>query len=276
MSKSSLLRWSLIANGMFSLTTGLVMALGSAQLAEYLGLPQLLTAVFGGGLVVFGLGTAYNGLRKRVDVGQARFTVIADVSWVLGAGVLLIWFPEILSAEGRQALLAVTALVAVFALLQARGIARLEGSRHIESTVDIDADPDTVWNVLSDITQWGDWNPWIFEANGIAEEGERLDLRMGEADKRAFSVTPTVTVVQRGIIFEWLGHMGVAGLFDGRHRFELEKTSQGTRLTQSETFAGILAPVVLPMVRSQTQEGFDAMNKAMKRRAEELVAANGS
>jgi hypothetical protein len=77
---------------------------------------------------------------------------------------------------------------------------------------------------------------------------------------------PRVTAASPGSAFEWLGNLGVPGIFDGRHRFELTATPTGTHVVQRETFGGVL---VRPMRRSLdtgTRAGFEAMNAALRRR----------
>jgi hypothetical protein len=86
-------------------------------------------------------------------------------------------------------------------------------------------------------------------------------------------VRPTVTAVVPAATFEWLGHLGVPGIFDGRHRFELEATANGgTLLRQRETFTGVLVPLLAHSLDSHTRAGFVAMNQALKSRAEAVAA----
>jgi hypothetical protein len=59
------------------------------------------------------------------------------------------------------------------------------------------------------------------------------------------------------------------GLFDGRHSFTLERIDGGTRLTQEETFTGALVPLI---GLTKTEEGFRAMNEALRDRAERVAA----
>ena len=77
------------------------------------------------------------------------------------------------------------------------------------------------------------------------------------------SFAPTVTAVDEGRNLEWLGHLGVPGLFDGRHSFTLEPVdADRTRLTQSERFTGCLVPFTGGLLR-RTAAGFEAMNHAL-------------
>ena len=82
-----------------------------------------------------------------------------------------------------------------------------------------------------------------------------------------------VTVVEDGTTFEWFGTVGFRGLFDGRHRFDLEATPTGTKLTQSESLDGILVRVMRKSLDTNTHAGFEAMNAALKARAEAVTAA---
>jgi len=69
--------------------------------------------------------------------------------------------------------------------------------------------------------------------------------------------------------FAWLGHLFIPGLFDGEHRFVIEETENGgTRLTQREEFRGVLVGMFWKSLEPSTRRGFEAMNAALKLRAE--------
>jgi hypothetical protein len=139
--------------------------------------------------------------------------------------------------------------------------------RHrISAEIDIEAPPDAVWAELADLTGYADWNPFIPSASGTLEPGERLSLRLQPPGGRALPIKPTVTEVVHGRVFEWLGHLGVPGLFDGRHRFELTATPQGTHLVQSESFSGVLVRPLRGFLDGGTLAGFRAMNEALRER----------
>jgi hypothetical protein len=75
---------------------------------------------------------------------------------------------------------------------------------------------------------------------------------------------PEVTVVEPNETFEWLGHLGVSGVFDGRHRFALTELPDGrTRLVQSEQFSGLLVRLMRKQLDGGTTAGFEAMNEAL-------------
>lgn len=138
----------------------------------------------------------------------------------------------------------------------------------LHTEIDIDASPETVWAILTDLTAYSDWNPFITSSDGEVVEGGRLVNRLEPPGGRAMTFTPTVTEVDESRVFEWLGRLGVPGVFDGRHRFELVPTEHGTRLIQTEHFRGVLVPFLKKSLDTNTVAGFEAMNHALKERAE--------
>jgi hypothetical protein len=138
----------------------------------------------------------------------------------------------------------------------------------LHTEIEIDAAPAIVWAVLTDLASYPDWNPFVTSSKGTVAVGERLTNRIEPPEGKAMTFRPTVTQVVDGRVFEWLGRLGLPGLFDGRHRFELVPNGAGTRLIQTERFSGALVPFMKKGLDTKTRAGFDAMNTALKARAE--------
>ncbi|MCU1637944.1 MAG: Polyketide cyclase/dehydrase [Microbacteriaceae bacterium] len=139
--------------------------------------------------------------------------------------------------------------------------------RIIEHTVEIEAPPEKVWLEFSRTDDYGEWNPFIPQLSGAFHVGSRLSvtIRPGE---RQMTFRPTVVSVERNRTVQWLGRLGVPGIFDGRHEFHLEPLSSGgTRFTQRESFSGLLVGA-LGSVLADTELGFAAMNEALRSRVE--------
>jgi len=134
------------------------------------------------------------------------------------------------------------------------------------AAIDIEADPELVWPHLTDLAAYADWNPFITAATGEVAPGRRLELCMEPPGGRAVTFRPHVTVVATGSMLEWLGHLGVPGLFDGRHRFDLFPTETGTHVIQHETFTGLLVRPFRRALDRGTLAGFESMNEALRRR----------
>ncbi|EJN59741.1 SRPBCC domain-containing protein [Halogranum rubrum] len=144
--------------------------------------------------------------------------------------------------------------------------------RELTTSIDIDASPDAVWDVLTDFRRYPEWNPFM-RVVGRANEGAHLAVELTPPGARQFRFRPTVTRVDPNHELRWLGHLFVAGLYDGEHRFTLESTDEGTRtrFTQAESFGGIFAGLVNRFVGSATEAGFREMNAALKERVESGV-----
>jgi hypothetical protein len=142
----------------------------------------------------------------------------------------------------------------------------------LHTDVEIAAPIEVVWETLTDVAAYPEWNPFIVSVTGRPVVGERLTNRMQPPGGRAITFKPTVTVVEPPVTFEWLGRLGVPGIFDGRHRFELSPTKDGgTRVTHSEQFDGILVRLIRSSLDTTTMAGFEAMNAALKSRVEATV-----
>ena len=131
-----------------------------------------------------------------------------------------------------------------------------------------DIEIDAVWAELVDLDSYSEWNPFVISSQGTVAVGEQLTNRMQSPGGKAMTLRPKVTVVEAERVFEWLGHFGLPGIFDGRHRFEIEPTATGSRLIQAEAFRGALVRFMRKSLDVQTVKGFEAMNSALKARAE--------
>ncbi len=138
----------------------------------------------------------------------------------------------------------------------------------LHTEIEIEATPAAVWEILTDLDRYADWNPFITSTAGTVAVGEKLTNRLEPPGGKAMTFKPTVTVVEAERTFEWLGRLGLPGVFDGRHRFELTPTPAGTRLTHTEHFSGILVRFMKRSLDTRTKAGFEAMNAALEARAE--------
>ncbi|MCX4834917.1 MULTISPECIES: SRPBCC domain-containing protein [unclassified Streptomyces] len=146
--------------------------------------------------------------------------------------------------------------------------------RSIDTHVDIDAPVQAVWEAVTDLDRYRDWNPFIIDASGRIEAGARLHLRMQRPMKTEEEThTPTVTALHEGRLLQWSGIIKHPAFFRARHSFVLEERDGGVRLRQLEEFGGLSMPLAGAMVW-RIEQGFMLMNAALKVRAESLVAAS--
>ncbi len=143
--------------------------------------------------------------------------------------------------------------------------------RTIETEIVIQAPAERVWRILTDFPSHAAWDPFIASIEGEAAPGARLRVRFRAGGR----FRPRVTEVGDGRVLEWLGSLGVRGLFDGRHRFELHPDGGATRLVHRERFSGLLVPL-LGRALAGAARGFAEFNRALKERAEAGEWAGGA
>jgi hypothetical protein len=144
--------------------------------------------------------------------------------------------------------------------------------KRIETVVEIAAPASVVWRELSAVAAYASWNPFITRFEGEVRAGTQVEVRIEPPGGRPMTFQPTITDVQDGTRLEWLGKLVVPGVFDGRHSFHVEHIAPDrSRLTQVEEFSGALVPF-MPKTLEKTRQGFDAMNEALRLRAERAFA----
>ena len=158
-------------------------------------------------------------------------------------------------------------------MLGANNVSHLEDAmRTIEATTVIDAPANAVWGVLVDTARYPEWNPFIRRLDGDLVAGGRIAVEIAPPGGRPMTFRPTVTVLEPGRRLEWLGRLGLPGVFDGRHSFEVTALADGrSELRHTETFSGVLVPLTGKTL-ARTAEGFESMNAAV---ADRVAARRG-
>jgi hypothetical protein len=137
----------------------------------------------------------------------------------------------------------------------------------VDTTISIAAPPETVWGMIVAFDKYHEWNPFILNGEGVPVVGSTLTLEMQPPGDRAMTHHPVVQVAEEGKHLQWLGTVKSRWLFGARHEFILEPDGDGTKLRHREYFSGILV-LFLKKTLARTEEGFHALNRALKQRAE--------
>lgn len=135
--------------------------------------------------------------------------------------------------------------------------------------IEINADAQKVWDILTDTAKFPEWNPFIREILGELREGEQIMAVIQPVNGKAMTFHPKVLEVVPRQKVRWLGAFLFKGLFDGEHIWELEELGEGkTKMVQAENFTGILVPLFKKELENKTKPGFVAMNEKLKELAE--------
>lgn len=101
-------------------------------------------------------------------------------------------------------------------------------------SVHVDADPDTVWDVVSDVTRTGEWSPICVRCTWDPGDGPRVGAHFtgyNVKPDREWETRSEVVAAERGRMFRWAVNGG--RVFWG---FEMVPDGEGTRLTETWEF----------------------------------------
>jgi hypothetical protein len=137
------------------------------------------------------------------------------------------------------------------------------------SSIEIRAPAETVWETLTDLRKFRDWNPFIREASGEARVGGRVRVRVRSSLAIPLVFHATVLACDEPRELRWRGHFLASWLASGEHTFTLEERTAGSvHFVQREVFSGVLPRLVGRLLERETLRGFQGMNRALKARAE--------
>lgn len=146
----------------------------------------------------------------------------------------------------------------------------------IQTRIEIDSGPISVWEVLTGFASYPEWNPMIRNAKGELRKGARLELHFKPPGRKSHVFRPVLMVVEPERELRWKGKPEVPVLFESEHYFILEQRSDGgTIIEHGMDFCGLLIPPVRRKLEYNTREPFEAMNRALKERAERIQAGRG-
>ena len=134
-----------------------------------------------------------------------------------------------------------------------------------EVSTNIRADSDTVWEILTDASQYTSWNTTVDKIDGRIAPGEKVTLHVKQNPGRAFPVKVTEFVPAKRMV--WTGGMPL-GLFRGERTFTLDPLGDGTiKFHMKEVFDGLLAPLIERSI-PDLQPSFQEFAAALRKRAE--------
>ena len=141
--------------------------------------------------------------------------------------------------------------------------------KQVQTQVEIDASAERVWSVLTGFDKYTDWNPFIRRVSGEPLEGAQLNVTIDSALGSEVDFRVQIGGLRQQHEMVWIGRTLLTDLLDGRHYFRIERISaERVRLVQLENYSGLLLYPLWPFIAPAAQQGFDAMNQALKAEAE--------
>ena len=134
------------------------------------------------------------------------------------------------------------------------------------SEIEVDADPEAVWAVLTAVDRWPAWNPEVKAASldGALAEGAVFRWKAGPG-----TITSTVSRVERPRLVAWRGKtLGIAAV----HVYRLVPRNGKTLVRSEESWEGPVVRVLRGPMRRRLQAALDAGLRHLKAEAERQAA----
>ncbi|CAM4276317.1 Polyketide cyclase / dehydrase and lipid transport [Mycobacterium basiliense] len=141
-------------------------------------------------------------------------------------------------------------------------------------SVEIDAPPETVWAVFSDVERWPEWTASVTSLVGLdgpaLASGKRFEIKQPRMAKLVW----TVTEIDPGVSWTW-EQRSPGALARARHDV-IPQPGGRTLVRQRLDQRGILGALVGRLMANMTKRYLDLEANGLKDRAEELRRAGGA
>jgi uncharacterized protein YndB with AHSA1/START domain len=134
-----------------------------------------------------------------------------------------------------------------------------------ETELEMQATPDAVWDVLTDVEGWPTWNPDVKSASlqGGFAEGSTFRWKAGPG-----TISSTIQRVERPSLIAWTGTtFGIKA----RHVYVLEGRATNTLVRTSESYDGLVARLFRRQLRKTLDralvDGLHHLEAELERRA---------
>lgn len=142
----------------------------------------------------------------------------------------------------------------------------------IEKVVQIKAPAAVVWEVISDLAQYPQWNPFCIECHSTLQPGDPIDMKVKLMAKPQLQREWVQEYVE-GKRFAYAMKPAPLGALSSLRSHDVEAIDAShTRYRSYFQLHGWLKPLVLGLLRSRLEIGFAGMTAGIQRRAEELWA----
>jgi hypothetical protein len=138
-------------------------------------------------------------------------------------------------------------------------------------THDIQAGPEKVWEVLTDVASFPLWNPMIVKLSGDVTVGEKFKFTVRGIDGRLMKLTAKFKTITPGKELRWGG--GLPGLIYGEHYFVIEpKGNSACTFHHGENWRGLFMRFIWGWLEPRGKPLYPAMSTALKQRVESICS----
>ena len=141
----------------------------------------------------------------------------------------------------------------------------------IEEELEIAAPSGVVWEVITDLASYGQWNPFVVSCRSTLVVGDRIDMRVKIV---SWLAQPQREIIQDHVPGQRLCYGldgGRLGAVISRRCHDLQSIDPGrTRYRSRFALSGWMSPFTRLLLGTRLQRGFHLMTAGIRNRAEQL------
>ena len=142
-------------------------------------------------------------------------------------------------------------------------------TRCIKTQILINTSDTSVWDVLTDIGAYDNWNPFIRKISGFLEPGSPIHLQIRLSKGINIQLRARINRIKPCWYLSWSGPT-LPFTFGNEHFFEIRPAGPAkTLFIHGETFSGLVGFFMHAVVKIGFLGLYNNMNTALKHRAEE-------
>lgn len=159
--------------------------------------------------------------------------------------------------------MSLTSTLAVITIIASFGA--FLGQKSVQTEVVISASQEAVWQVLTDVEQYKDWNPVFEYKSGQLKQDNKIVYRVTEAENKSAVISAKVNQLVPNESLNQSG--GLWGVITFDHTYTLTKVEEGTKVTIYEEYSGIYVNF---WNEKPIAEQYKKLAQALKNRVNEL------
>lgn len=135
----------------------------------------------------------------------------------------------------------------------------LTGKKSVHHEISINASTETVWQTLTDMDSYADWNPTLEVLEGEYKVGSKVRYRFHQSEGNSYEVGTEVSLITPEKLIKQQG--GTPGVITYHHQYILKEKTYGCLLTIHEDYAGLFVHFWNP---APAEKAYQRQNEALK------------
>jgi hypothetical protein len=146
----------------------------------------------------------------------------------------------------------------------------------IDKTVDINVPAEVVWEVLTDLLHYGEWNPFVEQCESSLKPDEPINMKV-RIGSQLQTANEVIVDMQPKQFFSYRMKPVPPGALSSFRSHKIESlANERVRYHSHFELKGWLMPLVRALMGRKLEAGFTGMTDGVQRRAEQLWAQRQS